>query len=92
MGITSPLGRNLSLSLGTSELSLFELTSAYTVFPNSGVHVEPVLVKRIEDRLGNVLEDDSEIPMLEASEIPHPRPREEFREPGFANHVRRPKQ
>jgi penicillin-binding protein 1A len=80
MGITSPLGRNLSLSLGTSELSLFELTSAYTVFPNSGVHVEPVLVKRIEDRLGNVLEDDSEIPMLEASEIPHPRPREEFKD------------
>jgi penicillin-binding protein 1A len=50
MGITSPLGRNLSLSLGTSEVSLFELTSAYTVFPNSGVHVTPILVKRIEDR------------------------------------------
>lgn len=78
MGISAPLGRNLSLSLGTSELSLFELTSAYTVFPNSGVFVEPILVKRIEDRFGNVLEDATEIPMLEASEIPHPIPREEF--------------
>jgi membrane carboxypeptidase/penicillin-binding protein len=83
MGISSPLGRNLSLSLGTSELSLFELTAAYTVFPNSGMHVEPVLVKRIEDRFGNVLEDYSEIAVLEASEIPCPRPREEFAEQPF---------
>jgi len=80
MGITSPLGRNLSLSLGTSELSVFELTSAYTVFPNSGVYMEPTLVKRIEDRLGNVLEDNTEVPVLDVSEIPHPEPREEFKD------------
>lgn len=78
MGIRSHLGRNLSLSLGTSELSLMELTSAYSVFPNSGVHVEPTLVKRIEDRFGNVLEDNSSVPLLDASEIPHPVPREEM--------------
>lgn len=85
MGITTPLGRNLSLSLGTSEVSLFQLTSAYTVFPNSGVHVEPVLVKRIEDRYGNVLEDNTEIPLLDDSEIPRPVPREEFRNAPVAN-------
>jgi penicillin-binding protein 1A len=79
MGITSPLGQNLSLSLGTSEVSLFQLTSAFTVFPNSGIHVEPVLVKRIEDRYGNVLEDNTEIPLLDDSEIPRPIPRDEFR-------------
>jgi penicillin-binding protein 1A len=79
MGITSRLGRNLSLSLGTSEVSLFQLTSAFTVFPNSGIRVEPVLVKRIEDRYGNVLEDNTEIPLLDDSEIPRPVPREEFR-------------
>jgi penicillin-binding protein 1A len=79
MGITSHLGRNISLSLGTSEVSLFQLTSAYTVFPNSGIHVEPVLVKRIEDRYGNVLEDNTEIPLLDDSEIPRPVPRDEFR-------------
>ncbi len=78
MGITSDLGRNLSLSLGTSELSVIELTSAYTVFPNSGVWLEPVLVKRIEDRLGNVLENNERIPVLDEAEIPKPRPREEF--------------
>ncbi len=80
MGIASPLGRNLSLSLGTSEVSLLELTSAFTVFPNSGIHVSPVLVKRIEDRFGNVLEDNTEIPLLEDGEIPRPVPREEMRE------------
>jgi penicillin-binding protein 1A len=79
MGITSHLGKNLSLSLGTSEVSLFQLTSAYTVFPNSGIHVEPVLVKRIEDRHGNVLEDNTQIPLLDDSAIPRPVPREEFR-------------
>ncbi len=80
MGITSPLGRNLSLSLGTSELTPLELTSAYTVFPNSGVHVAPTLVKRIEDRFGNVLEDNTDLPLLDESEVPVPTPRKEFRE------------
>lgn len=80
LGITSPLGRNLSLSLGTSELTLMELTSAYTVFPNNGIHIEPILVRRVEDRFGNVLEDHSETPVLDESEIPHPTPRDEFRE------------
>ncbi len=80
MGISSQLGRNLSLSLGTSELTLMELTSAYTVFPNNGIHVEPILVKRIEDRFGNILEDHSETPVLDESEIPSPTPRDEFKE------------
>ncbi len=78
MGIESELGKNLSLSLGTSELNVLEITSAYTVFPNSGVLVDPVMVKRIEDRLGNVLEDNEEIPILDESEIPRPQPRPEF--------------
>jgi len=60
-------------------VTLKEITSAYTVFPNSGVYVEPILVKRIEDRFGNVLEDNSEVPLLDASEIPQPVPREEIR-------------
>ncbi len=80
MGITSPMGRNLSLSLGTSEMTLMELTSAYTVFPNNGIHVEPILVRRVEDRFGNVLEDHSETPVLDESEIPAPTPRDEFKE------------
>jgi membrane peptidoglycan carboxypeptidase len=78
MGIATPLGRNLSLSLGTSEVTLFQLTSAYTVFPNGGVHLQPTLVKRVEDRFGNILEDNSEIPVLDADSVPTPTQREEF--------------
>ncbi|MCA1961861.1 MAG: PBP1A family penicillin-binding protein [Desulfomonile sp.] len=79
MGIKSPLGENMSLSLGSSEVTLLELTSAYTVFPNSGVHVPPLLIKRVEDRHGNILEDNTNVPVLEAKQVPHPVPREEFR-------------
>jgi penicillin-binding protein 1A len=60
MGIESPLGETLSLALGSYELSPLELTSAYSVFPNMGVKVKPVMVKKILDRNGNVLEDNSE--------------------------------
>ena len=82
MGIRSSMGRNLSLSLGTSEVTLFEMTAGYTVFPNSGVYLAPTLVKRVEDRFGNVLEDNTEVPVLEADQIPRPVPREEFRPVG----------
>lgn len=44
-----------SIALGTAEVSLLELTSAYTTFANNGVHIEPLAITRIEDREGNVL-------------------------------------
>ena len=59
MGITSPLRKRVALSLGASEVNLLDLTSAYTVFPNMGVRAPPVLVKKVLDRFGNVLEDNS---------------------------------
>ncbi len=44
-----------SLALGTGEVSLLDLTSAYTAFANGGVLQPPVLIRRIEDRDGRVL-------------------------------------
>lgn len=44
-----------SIALGTAELSLLELVSAYTTFVNQGVHIDPIAITRIEDREGNVL-------------------------------------
>jgi penicillin-binding protein 1A len=41
LGVQSPLAADLSLALGTSEVNLLELTSAYTVFANQGRHVQP---------------------------------------------------
>ncbi len=46
-----------SIALGTAEVSLLELTSAYTTFANKGVHIEPIAITRIEDREGNILKE-----------------------------------
>lgn len=56
LGISSPLGDNLSLALGTSEVTPLEMASAYGVLANDGVRVEPVLYTEVEDRAGAVLE------------------------------------
>jgi penicillin-binding protein 1A len=57
LGITADLTRTLSLALGASGVSLFELTRAYSVFANQGFMVEPVFVLKIVDRDGKVLEE-----------------------------------
>jgi penicillin-binding protein 1A len=56
-GITSTLYPYLSLSLGTFDVSLLELVSAYCTFPNKGVRIKPYFITRIEDREGTVLEE-----------------------------------
>jgi len=56
-GITSTMYPYLSLSLGTFDVSLLELVSAYSTFPNKGVRIKPYFITRIEDREGTVLEE-----------------------------------
>ncbi|MEL6673490.1 MAG: transglycosylase domain-containing protein [Bacteroidota bacterium] len=58
MGITSELDKVHSLALGTTDLSVMELANAYSTFASYGLRTEtPLLVMRIEDRFGNVLEE-----------------------------------
>ena len=57
LGITSDLSRDLSIALGSSGLSLLEVTRAYSVFANQGYLIEPVFITKIVDRDGNVLEE-----------------------------------
>jgi len=45
-----------SLCLGTPDVSVAEMVSAYTAFPNKGIRTQPLCVTRIEDADGNVLE------------------------------------
>ena len=45
----------LSISLGSAETTLLQLTSAYSVFVNGGKLVEPVLIDRIQDSEGNTI-------------------------------------
>ncbi|MGH7276213.1 MAG: penicillin-binding protein 1A, partial [Candidatus Rokuibacteriota bacterium] len=56
-GISSPLDINLSLALGTSDLSLIELTSAYSALANQGVWMPPVTVRYVTDAQGKLLEE-----------------------------------
>jgi penicillin-binding protein 1A len=44
-----------AIALGTAEVTLLEMTSAYATFANQGVYIEPIAVTRIEDKNGNVL-------------------------------------
>jgi len=57
MGIKSPLMPYLSLALGSFEVNLLELTSAYGVLATEGIRAEPIAILKIEDRSGNVLEE-----------------------------------
>ena len=59
MGIISPIPPYESIALGSGEVSPLEITSAYGVFPNEGVHVEPISILRIEDKDGNIIEENS---------------------------------
>jgi len=54
-GIQSPLTQYLSLALGSSDLTLAELTSTYAVFANNGVKLGPVSILSISDSTGRIL-------------------------------------
>jgi penicillin-binding protein 1A len=58
LGIESNLDKDLSLALGSSGLSLLELTRAYSVFANGGRLVNPVFITKVVDRNGKVLEEN----------------------------------
>jgi len=44
-----------SIALGTADMSVFEMVSAYSTFVNEGVYVKPLIVSRIEDKNGTLL-------------------------------------
>ena len=55
LGITSDLTSGPSIALGSSGVSLLELTSAYATFDNGGYGVWPRGIEQIRDRAGNIL-------------------------------------
>jgi penicillin-binding protein 1A len=58
-GINSPLNEVPSLCLGASEVSLLEQVSGYATLANGGEKIEPILVLKITDKVGNVLREYS---------------------------------
>ncbi len=57
VGIESKLDPVPSLCLGTSDVSVYEMVGAYSTYVNSGIHIKPLFITRIEDKNGNVIEN-----------------------------------
>ena len=55
LGIQAPLSHDLSLALGSSSLTLLELTRAYAIYPRGGTRVIPRFITRVTDHAGNEL-------------------------------------
>jgi penicillin-binding protein 1A len=55
MGIKSYIDPVPSMIYGTSDMSVAEMTGAYSTFANKGVHIDPLYITKIEDKFGNVL-------------------------------------
>ncbi len=58
-GIDTPLNKDLTLALGTPNLTLLQMVQAYAVFCAHGVRVEPLAITRILDRDGTLVEENS---------------------------------
>lgn len=57
MGITSPIDPYPSIALGTADISVYEMVSAFNTYANKGVWIEPTFITKIEDKDGNVLQE-----------------------------------
>ena len=58
MGVTSKtLEANPSIALGAVELSLYDMVGALSTFVNKGMYIKPIMILRIEDKNGTVLEN-----------------------------------
>jgi penicillin-binding protein 1A len=57
IGIESPLKSVPSVSLGSNDVSVYEMVRAYSTFLNKGEKVDPLLVTKITDQRGNVIEE-----------------------------------
>ena len=55
LGITTPIPPNLSISLGSAEVTMFELVRAYGAFASGGWLADPLFVEKILDRNGNLI-------------------------------------
>lgn len=58
LGIVSPLNMDLSLALGSSGITMYEMTKAFSIFGNGGKRFTPILVREVKSQTGEVLAKD----------------------------------
>lgn len=59
LGIDTKIPENLSIALGTSNMTLLDLVKGFSAFANGGYKIKPVFIRRILDEKGNILEENS---------------------------------
>jgi len=58
LGISADIENDLSIALGTSNLTLLDLVKGFAVFANGGFRVQPLFIRRIVDEKGDTLENN----------------------------------
>ncbi|MEA1991799.1 MAG: PBP1A family penicillin-binding protein [Thermodesulfobacteriota bacterium] len=56
MGIETPMANNLSISLGSSEVTPIEMARAFSTFPNLGKNIKPQFIQAVRNRKGEIIE------------------------------------
>lgn len=62
LGLNTQIDPVDAIALGACEVKLAEMVSAYSAFANRGVRVDPILILRVEDKFGNILENNVSVP------------------------------
>lgn len=57
LGIKSPIPKNLTIALGSADLTLYEMVGALSTFANGGIYVKPEFILSIEDKTGKIIKD-----------------------------------
>lgn len=68
IGIKTKVPPYYSIGLGSAEIPMMEMLQGYSMFPNKGLSTEPIIITRIEDKSGNVLQEFSSTPKQVISE------------------------
>lgn len=56
MGITQPMDAVPAISLGTPDISVYDMVGAMSTYANKGIYIKPSFVTHIEDNNGNLIE------------------------------------
>lgn len=57
LGMESEIPENLTIALGSADLTLYEMVGAYSTFANQGIYIQPEYILRVEDKNGKVIKD-----------------------------------
>lgn len=57
LGVESPIPKDYTISLGSADLTVYEMTGAMSAFANHGIYIKPELIVRIEDKTGRTIKD-----------------------------------